>query len=55
MIRHRMRFYATLAAAFLGGAVIGGLLGWALHKTPTLAGVTLGLAIVGSGPGMSKL
>jgi hypothetical protein len=44
--RQRIRFYGTLAACFFGFAVIGGLLGWALHGHPVLAAVTLVLVIV---------
>jgi hypothetical protein len=47
MNRGWLRFYGTLAACFLGGGVIGGLLGWAKHANPTLAAVTRGLVTVG--------
>jgi hypothetical protein len=47
MNRQRTRFYGTLLACFLGFGLLGGLLGWALHWSPVLAAVTLGLVIMG--------
>lgn len=46
-MRQRARLYGTLAACFVGFGAVGGLLGWALHKTPTFAAVALALAILG--------
>ena len=41
MDRQRIRFYSTLLVCYVFFDAIGELLGWALHRKPNLAAVTL--------------
>ena len=46
MTRQGLQLYGILVLAFVVGLVVGGLMGWSLHRTPTLAAIELGLVIV---------